>query len=321
MKTQEQWEIALKAGKHSEATLKKMQENLENKTNKGVIAFSLGDESVMSKKRVCRIENTADVAIAKVLGMRLKLETELILPCGNSRPGELYTTDENESFLIMHNKLDMKDSIKMLSSPPTPQEIRVNSMRRSAAKLIVAEKGIEINVVNINDDCTGKATTHIHKAFLKVIDELKADRQKEIRTFIELIKGEKVVKNLKIPATFIQLTPYTITVKNGAGTEDVPIEKSVILEIQKKYSDLPMSSDLKFLIHQDMVNKALETELDKTGATYKIGSDSLGITTVEVLPTESTIVLDGHADDLERVIAWIAKAELKVYTSTSDQPL
>jgi len=321
MKTQKQWEIALKEGKHSEATLKKMQVNLENKTNKGVIAFSLGDESVISKKRVCHIENTADVAIAKVLGMRLKLETQLILPCGNSRPGELYTTDENESFLIMHNKLDIKDSIKMLSNQPTQQEIQVNSMRKSAAKLIVAEKGIEINVVNIRDESTSKATNHIHKAFFKVIDELKADRQKEIHTFIELIKGEKVVKNLKIPATFIMLTPNGITVKNGAGAEDVPIEKSVILEIQKKYSDLPMSGDLEFLIHQDMVNKTLVTELDKTGVEYKIGSDPIGITAVEILPTESTILLDGHADDLGRIIAWIAKSESKVYTSTSDQPL
>jgi hypothetical protein len=320
MKTQEQWEKALKAGKYTEAVLKIMSENLKKKKARAIIAFSLGDKSILRQQRVCKLENTADVAIAKILGIRLKLTSELIMPSGTSRPGALYTTDGDEEFMIVHDKLDMKGSISLLAETLFTQEL-TTSMRKAAARLLVEEKGEEIEVITLNDDCAGEATEHIHKAFLKVIDEMVAERQKEIRTFIELIKGEEVVKKFKIPKAFIQLTETGVSIKNGAGVETVPLDQSVVIEIHNRYADLPVSTGLLYAINQNMLNSGLKIELDKTGAVYKIDSDSFGITTVEILPSESTIVLDGHEDDLARVVAWIAKEELKVYTSTSDQPL
>ena len=321
MKTIKQCEAAIAKYKWSESTASSILERLSGSayTMHVLLAIAIDPKNVLTDIKACSSENSADVAIAKILGMRVKKSREMVFSEGKTYKTELYNRCVGGD-VVPSRELNL-DDVQAILEGAVGSEVLI-STRKSAAKLMIEEEGEMFLGANPKDEAVKSCAKNVKIALKSYVNNLVAERQKEVIEFIEVLKAEEIKKILKIPEGFIAMQPNGAQVKSPkGGSEVIEIPVDEIFSIVEKYPNLTQSLALANLIKQDAMNADLKQELDKSGVKYTITNDPFGMKMIDLPELQSTIVMDGHDDDVARALKWMEGKPSNSETSTSDNPL
>jgi hypothetical protein len=321
MKTLKQCEAAIAKYKWTEQEAERAELilNQDAKVTKALLTLSMVGNSLLQNVRACSMDNTADIAIAKVLGMRVKKTTEMVFKSGITFIAESYNRS-NENELIPTRDFSVKDVKGLLEMGMLEPEKQV-STRKSTARLAVEETGENFKGIMLNDP---KITEHVgfmKTAVKSLLEGFVAERHKEVIEFIDQLKSGVDKKVIKTPESFVNIGTAGIQVKKGVGSEVIYMERGELIEIANKYPMLSRAAGLDQAIKEDEKNAELKAELDKAGIKYNIENDCFGIKMVNIPELESTITMDGHDNDVARVLKWMEGKPSSSQTSTSENPL
>tara|TARA_R110002153_G_scaffold7380_8_gene33165 strand:- start:9457 stop:10422 length:966 start_codon:yes stop_codon:yes gene_type:complete len=321
MKTLKQCEAAIAKYKWTEQEAEKIEVilNQDARATKALLALSMVGDSLLQDVRACSMDNTADIAIAKVLGMRVKKTTEMVFKSGITYITESYNRS-NENELIPTRDFSVKDVQALLETGMLEDEKKV-STRKSTARLAVEETGENFKGIMMDDPKITKHVGFMKTAVKSLLEKFVAERHKEVIEFIDRLKSGVDKKVIKTPASFVSIGTDGILVKKGGGSEVILLARPELIEIANKYPMLSRSAGLHQVIKEDEKNADLKVELDKAGVKYNIENDCFGIKMVNIPELESTITMDGHDDDVARVLKWMEGKPSASQTSTSENPL
>lgn len=322
MKTLKQCEAAIAKYKWTEQEAEKAEKNLHQDAivTKALLALSMVGDSLLQDVRACSMDNTADIAIAKVLGMRVKKTTEMVFKSGVTYITESYNRSiENE--LIPTRDFSVKDVQGLLEVGVLGTAEKQVSTRKSTARLAVEETGENFKGIMLNDPKIEEHVGFMKTAIKSLLEKFVAERHKEVIEFIDQLKSGVDKKVIKTPASFVNIGTAGIQVKKGGGYEVIYMDRPELIEIANKYPMLSRSLGLDQVIKEDEKNAELKVELDKAGIKYNIENDCFGIKMVNIPELQSTITMDGHDDDVARVLKWMEGKPSASQTSTSENPL